>query len=273
MASVKLDHVLTALASWQEVGSVFQLHPGDVGWQWRFGAEATAEALCVWEREAAIAAVGFVDGPTLRLAFAPAYAGNSNLADDVIAGVPADVTSVEAPHGTLVRERLASRGWRPGEEWVPLERLLAAEVEDCGLEVRIVDANWVDDRVAVQRAAFAGSTFDAERWRAMSDGPAYASARCLVGYDNDGVPVAAVTVWSAGEGRVGLIEPLGVHGDHRGRGYGRAMTLAAASALRKLGAASALVGTPKANVPAVATYASAGFMPRPAIADLERPTA
>ena len=272
MAAVDLDHVLTALASWQEVGSVFQLHPGDVGWQWRFGAEATADALRVWDLDGAIAAVGFVDGPTLRLALAPAYARDPGLADAVIAGIPADVASVEAPQGTLVRERLASLEWRPGEEWVPLERLLVEDVEDGGLEVRIVDASSLDDRVAVQRAAFEGSTFSAERWRAMAEGPAYESARCVVGYAEDGVAVGVVTVWSAGEGRVGLIEPLGVHGDHRGRGYGRAMTLAAASALRELGAASALVGTPKANVAAVATYTSAGFMPRPAIADLERPT-
>ena len=69
----------------------------------------------------------------------------------------------------------------------------------------------------------------------------------------------------------GLIEPLGVHGDHRGHGYGRSITLAAANALRELGSASALVGTPQANTAAVATYASAGFEAQDAINDLVRP--
>jgi len=49
------------------------------------------------------------------------------------------------------------------------------------------------------------------------------------------------------------------------------MTIAAASALRELGSASVIVGTPEANVAAVAAYASAGFEPRPAVMDLARP--
>ena len=154
---------------------------------------------------------------------------------------------------------------------MPLERDLAEPVEDCGLEVRIVAPDELRDRVAVQRAAFDTSTFTEERWRAMASGHAYASALCLVAYDEGGVAVAATTVWSAGEGRPGLIEPLGVHRDHRGQGYGRVITLAAASALRERGSASALVATPQANVAAVATYASAGFAAREPITDLVRP--
>lgn len=65
-------------------------------------------------------------------------------------------------------------------------------------------------------------------------------------------------MWSAGRGRPGLIEPLGVHPDHRGHGYGRAITLAGAAALRELGSSSALVIT-SAHVAAAATYRSAGF--------------
>ena len=139
------------------------------------------------------------------------------------------------------------------------------------MEVRVVGSGALDDRVQVQRAAFEGSTFSAERWLAMAEGPAYADSRCLVAYDAQGTAVATVTVWSAGAGRPGLVEPLGVHRDHRGRGYGRSMSVAAASALRELGSASALVGTPNANAAAVATYASAGFVARTSVADLNRP--
>jgi hypothetical protein len=42
-----------------------QLHPGDVGWFWRFGAEATAAAARTWSRDGRILAVGLLDGPTL----------------------------------------------------------------------------------------------------------------------------------------------------------------------------------------------------------------
>jgi GNAT superfamily N-acetyltransferase len=47
--------------------------------------------------------------------------------------------------------------------------------------------------------------------------------------------VAAVTVWSAGPGKPGLLEAMGVHREHRGLGYGKAITVAAAAALQELG--------------------------------------
>ncbi|GAA3795472.1 hypothetical protein GCM10022206_39050 [Streptomyces chiangmaiensis] len=49
-----------------------QLHPGDLGWFWRFGAEATAAAVRTWSRDGQILAVGLLDGPELlRLTIAP----------------------------------------------------------------------------------------------------------------------------------------------------------------------------------------------------------
>lgn len=63
---------------------------------------------------------------------------------------------------------------------------------------------------------------------------------------------------------------MGVHHDHRGRGYGRAITRAAANALRQLGASSAIVCTENARTAALATYTSAGFTADPPVADLAR---
>jgi len=122
----------------------------------------------------------------------------------------------------------------------------------------------------VQRAAFEQSIFTDERWHAMAAGSPYADARCLVAYDEQGDAVAAVTVWSAGPGKPGLLEPMGVHRDHRGHGFGRAVSVAAAAALQELGSSSAIVATPSSNIGAVATYASAGFRQRPEIRDQYR---
>jgi ribosomal protein S18 acetylase RimI-like enzyme len=122
----------------------------------------------------------------------------------------------------------------------------------------------------VQRAAFDGSRFTDERWHAMAAGLPYADARCLVAYDDQGNAVAAVTVWSAGPGKPGLLEPMGVHREHRGHGYGKAISVAAAAALQALGSSSALVCTPSSNVGAVATYRSAGFQPLPEVRDRYR---
>jgi GNAT superfamily N-acetyltransferase len=105
----------------------------------------------------------------------------------------------------------------------------------------------------------------------MTAGIPYQQARCLVGYDDEGVAVAVVTVWSAGPGRPGLLEPMGVHRDHRGCGNGTSITLAAAAALREMGSSSAIVATPTSNKGAVATYAAAGFDAAPDVTDFRRP--
>jgi ribosomal protein S18 acetylase RimI-like enzyme len=143
-------------------------------------------------------------------------------------------------------------------------------VEDCGLRVDVVGPHNVQERVAVQRASFPSSTFTLERWQTMAAASPYRRARCLVGYDRHGDAVATVTVWSAGRGRPGLLEPLGVHLDHRGHGYGTAISLAAATALQEMGSSSATVCTPSSNVRAVATYVSAGFRRLPDVTDFRR---
>ncbi|NUT49736.1 MAG: GNAT family N-acetyltransferase [Saccharothrix sp.] len=271
-----LDEAVGVLRQWQHDGAPMQLHPGDVGWFRRFGAEATAAAVRTWSRDGRVLAVGLLDGPDLlRVTIAPDARRDEELArrlvqdvDDPARGVlPAGRVSVEAPMDPVVQDRFAEAGWRVDEPWTPLRRDLADPVPDPGVRIEVVGPGRVSARTAVQRAAFAGSTFTDERWHAMAAGSPYADARCLVGYDERGDAVAAVTVWSAGRGKPGLLEPMGVHPDHRGRGHGRAITLAAAAALRELGSSSAIVCTPSSNLGAVATYRSAGFDPLPEIRD------
>ncbi|MDQ1541063.1 MAG: hypothetical protein QOH29_1789, partial [Actinomycetota bacterium] len=40
-----LSEAVGVLREWQYDGAPMQLHPGDLGWFWRFGAEATAAAV------------------------------------------------------------------------------------------------------------------------------------------------------------------------------------------------------------------------------------
>jgi hypothetical protein len=68
----ELPEVVAVMRAWQHDGVPVPLHPGDVGWHQRFGAEATAAALRTWRRDGRILAVGLLDGPGLvRLAVAP----------------------------------------------------------------------------------------------------------------------------------------------------------------------------------------------------------
>ncbi|HEV2778213.1 MAG TPA: GNAT family N-acetyltransferase [Actinophytocola sp.] len=274
-----LSEAVAVLREWQYDGAPMQLHPGDLGWFWRFGAQATAAAVRTWRRGGRILAVGLLDEPELlRLTIAPDAVRDEELArrlvDDVTEparGVlPAGKVSVEAPQGALVQTLLSEVGWKPDEPWTPLRRDLTQPVPDPGVRIEVIGPRQAQVRTAVQRASFDSSTFTDERWQAMAAGVPYADARCLVAYDEAGTAVAAVTVWSAGPGRPGLLEPMGVHRDHRGHGHGTAITLAAAAALQQLGSSSAIVCTPSRNAGAVATYTSAGFQQLPEVRDRYR---
>ncbi|GAB3751918.1 hypothetical protein GCM10028864_28660 [Microlunatus parietis] len=274
-----LDEVVGVLREWQIEGAPMQLHPGDIGWFRRFGADAAAKALRTWRRDGRIVALGLLDGTDLlRLTTAPDLRRDDELASRIVEDVDdpgrgvlgKGRVSVEAPADALVRDTLAEAGWSVGEPWSPFRRKLAEPVPDPALRVEVIGPDRAEQRAAVQRASFDGSTFTADLWKTMADGPQYADARCLIGYDSEDAAVAAVTVWSAGPARPGLIEPLGVHRDHRGHGHGRAITLAAAIALRDLGSSSAVVCTPTANLGGVATYRSAGFELLPDQTDLTR---
>lgn len=287
-----LPAVLDTVAGWQRDDLPLQLHPGDLGWAWQIGVAPLADRLRTWSTDGRILAVGFLDGPTLlRLAIAPGAGADPALAERIAADIadpargilPAGPASIEAGFGDTLRGRLRSDGWSDGlnghlprdgrgegDIWAQLVRDLSDPVPDPGVRIEVVGASRVAGRVAVQRAAFESSRFTADRWQAVADGPAYASARCLLAYDRAGSAVAMVTVWSAGAGRPGLLEPMGVHPAHRGHGHGRAICLAAAAALRDLGSSSATVHTPAGNAAGVATYASAGYRRLPDAADLVR---
>nr|WP_107910541.1 GNAT family N-acetyltransferase [Streptomyces chartreusis] len=274
-----LSGTVGVLREWQYEGAPMQLHPGDLGWFWRFGPDVTAEAVRTWSRDGNILAVGLLDGPDLlRLTIAPDAHRDEELARQLVKDVSRTEHGVftegkayvEAPMAALVQELLAEDGWDVDEPWTPLRRDLSEPVEDPGVRTEVIGPEQAHVRAAVQRASFDSSTFTDERWHAMASGELYADARCLVAYDDRGDAVAAVTVWSAGRGKPGLLEPMGVARDHRGRGHGRAITVAAAAALQELGSSSAIVCTPSSNVGAVATYRSAGFEPRPEVRDRRR---
>lgn len=281
-STAELPSVIESVASWQQEGSPIQVHPGDLGWYERFGAESLAAALRVWDRDDAIVAVGFLDESELiRMAIAPAIGDDdddgiaSHIGDDLLDSlgqvVPSGSGVVEARFGRALQRVLTDRGWTADDPWTPLHRDLTPPVPSSSLRAKVVGPKLIEDRIMVEAAAFPGSSLSADRWRQMAGGYAYRNGECLVGYDEDGVAVAATTVWSAGRDRPGVIEPLGVHGDHRGRGYGVAMSLAAAEAMRRMGCSSATVATPSSNAAAVATYQAAGFVTRGEVTDFCRP--
>jgi ribosomal protein S18 acetylase RimI-like enzyme len=266
-----LNEAVGVLREWQFDEAPMQLHPGDLGWYWQSGAGATAAAVRTWKRDGRVLAVGLLDGPTvLRLTTAPEAQRDEELARQLVADVadpgrgvlPEGKVAVEAPTGALVHDLLFEDGWKIDEPWTPLSRDLTEPVEEPGVRIEAIGPEQAHEFAAIHRSAFNGR-FTAERWHTMAAGLPYADARSLIAYDDHGNAVAAVTAWSAGPGKPGLIEPMGVHADYRGRGYGKAITVAAAAALQELGSSIATVCTPNSQVGAVPTYKSAGFQPLP----------
>lgn len=275
----QLEVVIGTLRSWQREEGPFHLHPGDLGWHHLRGAERTAAHLRLWNRHGQLVALGLLDGPDLvRTAIAPALAADEELAStmaetlvDPAHGVlPEGPVFLEAHSAHRLRTELTARGWSEGEPWVPLRRELSSPVERGELAVEQVGPGSAGEYAAVHRSAFDSPGVTEERFATMTTGPAHRDAVSLLGRDRDGAAVAVITVWSAGVGRPGLIEPMGVHAAHRGRGHGRAICRAAAAQLRGMGASSALVCTPSSLPGAVETYRAAGFTPQPAVPDLQR---
>lgn len=275
----QLGDVVRALRDWEHETSPMQLHPGDLGWYWQFGAGAMAAAVRTWSRGGQLLAIGFLDGPeVLRMTVAPQVWREEELAHQVVADVsepqrgvlPAGKVSVETPDGTRVQHLLSDVGWSAGEPWTPLRRDLTGPVKQTGLCTEVIGPGQESEFTAVHRSAWGSPRFTDELWRAMAAGLPYTDARCLLAYDDQGVAVARVTVWSAGPGKPGLLERMGVHAEYRGRGYGVAICVAAAAELKKLGSSSALVCTLSSLTAAVATYKSAGFQQLPERLDQSR---
>ncbi len=275
----ELNKTIQALREWQHDREVVQLHPGDLGWYGRLGPEDTINAIRQWSRGDKILAIGLLDGSDLlRLALDPQAEHDADLARQMARDIsrpesgvlPAGPADIETRSGDLLRKKLVAEGWKPSDSWTALKLDLAEPVKDSGLRIEVVGPDQAAVRTALQRAAFHNSTFTEENWHTMAAGLPYGDARCLIGYDKANNPVAIATVWSAGQGKPGLIEPLGVDHNYRGKGYGTAITLAAAAALREMGSSSATVCTDSSNVGAVSTYKSAGFEELPGVEDLHR---
>lgn len=281
-----LHHVVDALSGWQYDNGPLHVHPGDLGWYSTRGAAATATAIRIWSRGGRILALGLLDGHhLLRVAVDPNQRDDEELAHQIVADVTAPQRGVLDAGGATIEARgarrfselLAKHGWRPDEPWTPLHRDLATPVGDVGVRVESIEPDRADAWTAVHWSAFRGTPCTEEdrrrsvdRWRTMAGGPFYAQARSLAAFDTHDNAVAVAMVWTAGPGRPGLLEPMGVHRDHWRHGYGTAITLAAAATLREMGASSAIVCTQSSNVAAVSTYTAAGFTAHEQVPDLHR---
>jgi ribosomal protein S18 acetylase RimI-like enzyme len=255
--------LLREMAAWTPAGAPADtVHIGDLGWHLRFEDEIVAGTIVRWDRGGDLVAVAIREETSAWLALAPSVGTDPVFAAEFAPAVTALLGAGEARLTVApdwpVAKLLGEAGWETELRWPVFVRdLAAAPAWPSGAE--LVTPQTAAERVAVQRSAFDGSTFSVPRWEQMMSAPAGEFAVDLLVRDADGYAAAAATAWFAGTGRCGLLEPVGTHADHRGRGHGRTVVLAACGALAQRGASAAAVVTPETNGAGVRLYLSAGF--------------
>ena len=264
-----LERILGTLHRWQ--GPDWYgggLQAGDVAWKHRFGPAAVAEALTEFvNTSGATLVVMLHDSPgNWWFAMDPSRLQDRHLAvaiADWADTLPADEQcSIDGPASPAIwREVLARRGFASSDDvfvhfWQPLSADRVREVPGVHSTRTAQD---IEDRVLVQRGAFENSTFTVERWHAMEAGPTFRPELDLVACTDTGEPASALTAWFAGEGRCGMIEPMGTHHAYRRQGHGVRVLDAACVALSRLGASGVTVMTYANSPAAVGVYRAAGF--------------
>jgi ribosomal protein S18 acetylase RimI-like enzyme len=267
--------VLGALRSWEPVaGCGWQLQAGDLGWALRFEPEIRDTQIRVWwDRAGEPAAVVLSDQPTTaRCAVNPTYLHDASLAEALVADLHNRLDHrgggpwIDPPPGPAALTRvLLTAGFEPDPDiwlhlWLPLPTKTSDETSPplTGTVRSFQDCD-VAARVALQRAAFAGSSLTAERYLRLRTVPGYRPELDLVHRVADGTLTAFCLAWLGPDGGTGLLEPVGSDPAHRRAGHARAVVSEAFRRLTDLGATGVAVLTPVSNQPAVHFYRSLGM--------------
>lgn len=280
MSTAGAGELIAALNDWLPPGCyVSGLHAGDVGWELRLADGESGSGLLAVRDGSQLVAVALADSPTvLRPQVHPDRVHDLRVAGallEYVEAMPGDAPAyTDAASASAFRSLLSGAGWQlDPDPWVVLYRALTpadGRLDDPLCAILRTEAD-VADRVAVQRAAFAGSTFTVQRWHQMAAGPGFHPAHEYLRRSPDGVPVAAATGWSAGPGKCAILEPVGAHPQHSGAGHGKAVSMAAIAALARGGASGVTVHTPASNTTAVRAYESCGLRQVEVIRAMSRP--
>lgn len=270
--------MLAALRAWEPVaGCGWQLQAGDLSWALRFEPALRDEQLRVWwDAAGRPAAVVLSDQPTTaRCAINPAYLHDADLAEAIVTDLRGRLDGtdggpwIDPPPGPAALTRaLLSAGFEPDPDlwlhlWLPLPAKTANDDGDPpggdDGTVRPFRDGDLAARVALQRAAFPGSSLTADRYRRLRTVPGYQPELDLVHEAADGTLTAFCLAWLGPDGGTGLLEPVGSDPAHRRHGHAGAVVTEAFRRLNDLGATGVAVLAPVSNRPAVGFYRSLGM--------------
>ncbi|OFE16884.1 GCN5 family acetyltransferase [Humibacillus sp. DSM 29435] len=210
------------------------------------------EAVSLWSDDSRVVGFGWAEAPDwLELQVDPGY---PEVADEVIEWFEewsdAETQSALVMEGDVAEPALAAAGFAP-EVDQPFFchhlldlTLLNISPSRSGYTFRHVELSEAAARSACHRAAwsqFGPSPVSAGAYAALMAAWPYRADLDWVAVDGDGAMVASCLVWFDPGTGVGLVEPVGCVPDHRGRGLAAAVTVAALTHLRELGAGWAQV--------------------------------
>jgi len=238
--------------AWALTGPNVERHVGDLAWGTfqHVGREPESERR-LWEEDGELVAYGWLHRPgTLDYQLDPR---RPELLDDVLTWF-----EEAAEHGPLetsalaadlaARETLRRHGYVEIEDapWFAymlhdLENVAEQAVPE-GYSLRTVRGpDDLQRRVDVHRAAFHPSRVTAESYRNVMAGWPYRPDLDCVVEAPDASFAAYALAWYDDRNRVGALEPVGTHPEHRRLGLARAVNLLALRRLRETGAESAIV--------------------------------
>ena len=180
------------------------------------------------------------------------------------------LTSMIGENEAWLVEGLVAAGWSLTHEapWMTQHSLDLADLPPLptldGYTFRAIRTDEAAARAACHRGAWEGSKVSEAAYRRLMTLPPYRPELDWV-VEHDGEMVASALVWwDEGTGST-LVEPVGTHPAHQGRGLAGAVSVAALTAARDLGATHGLVvprGDDDYPVPG-RVYRSIGFRPGP----------
>ena len=238
--------------AWALDGPKVERHVGDLAWSTfqHVGREPEWERQ-LWEEDGELVAYGWLFRPeTLDYQLDPR---RPELLDDVLTWFEQRAerrplkTSALAEDLTA-RETLRRRGYVEVED-EPWFAYMLRDLEDVaeqavpeGYSLRTVRGpDDVERRVEVHRAAFHPSRVTAESYRNVMAAWPYRAELDCVAEAPDASFAAYALAWYDDRNRVGELEPVGTHPEHRRLGLARAVNLFALRRLRETGAESAIV--------------------------------
>jgi ribosomal protein S18 acetylase RimI-like enzyme len=257
---------------WRRRKPLVGTHVGDLAWRSR---ERDFENIGLWREDGELVAWAWLTPPAeLDLHLHPDR-HDPRLLRNVLdwfelrsgRDSPPTVWALEA-ESDLVRV-LEDAGYRAasGSWFVHLVRslddALPAAAPPAGFSLGRVASDDLARRVAVQRAAFAASTTTEEKYSRLTETWPYRADLDVVVEAPNGRFAAFCLAWLDDANGVGELEPVGTRPELRRRGLARAACLEALSALRELGADTAVVyalgGVEDDR--ALSLYRSVGFEP------------